>query len=140
MGPLGRLVDGQEEAVGEINLEVWDATGNKRLKVLLPDDVVVERILMVLADKLHLPRYAPNWGLKMQAMSLPQWVACRRRRTWCCCLMPLPLSLPKIPMPGSCWQVMGRNDRPCRTKSRSWGCRARSASLATVLTWNRCTR
>ena len=49
--------------MGEINLEVWDATGNKRLKVLLPDDVVVERILMVLADKLHLPRYAPDGQL-----------------------------------------------------------------------------
>jgi hypothetical protein len=43
--------------VGDINLEVWDATGNKRLKVQVPDDVPVERILMVLADKLHLPRY-----------------------------------------------------------------------------------
>lgn len=49
--------------MGEINLEVWDATGNKRLKVLLPDDVVVERILMVLADKLHLPRHAPDGQL-----------------------------------------------------------------------------
>jgi hypothetical protein len=49
--------------VGEINLEVWDATGNKRLKVVLPDDVVVERILMVLADKLHLPRHAPDGQL-----------------------------------------------------------------------------
>jgi hypothetical protein len=49
--------------VGEINLEVWDATGNKRLKVQVPADVSVERILMVLADKLHLPRYAPDGQL-----------------------------------------------------------------------------
>jgi hypothetical protein len=49
--------------VGDINLEVWDATGNKRLKVQVPDDVPVERILMVLADKLHLPRYAPDGQL-----------------------------------------------------------------------------
>jgi len=49
--------------VGDISLEVWDATGNKRLKVQVPDDVPVERILMVLADKLHLPRYAPDGQL-----------------------------------------------------------------------------
>jgi hypothetical protein len=49
--------------VGDINLEVWDATGNKRLNVQVPDDVAVERILMVLADKLHLPRHAPDGQL-----------------------------------------------------------------------------
>lgn len=49
--------------MGDINLEVWDATGNKRLNVQVPDDVAVERILMVLADKLHLPRYAPDGQL-----------------------------------------------------------------------------
>jgi len=49
--------------VPDINLEVWDATGNKRLKVTVPNDVAVERILMVLADKLHLPRYAPDGQL-----------------------------------------------------------------------------
>ena len=49
--------------MGDINLEVWDATGNKRLQVQVPDDVAVERILMVLADKLHLPRHAPDGQL-----------------------------------------------------------------------------
>ena len=49
--------------MADINLEVWDATGNKRLKVTVPNDVTVERILMVLADKLHLPRYAPDGQL-----------------------------------------------------------------------------
>jgi hypothetical protein len=49
--------------VGDINLEVWDATGNKRLAVQVPDDVAVERILLVLADKLHLPRHAPDGQL-----------------------------------------------------------------------------
>jgi len=49
--------------VADINLEVWDATGNKRLNVQVPEDVSVERILMVLADKLHLPRYAPDGQL-----------------------------------------------------------------------------
>jgi hypothetical protein len=49
--------------LGDVNLEVWDATGNKRLKVQVPDDVAVERILMVLADKLHLPKHAPDGQL-----------------------------------------------------------------------------
>jgi hypothetical protein len=44
-------------------LEVWDATGNKRLQVEVPGDVAVERVLMVLAEKLHLPRYAPDGQL-----------------------------------------------------------------------------
>jgi hypothetical protein len=49
--------------MGDLNLEVWDATGNKRLPVQVPDDVAVERILMVLADKLHLPKHAPDGQL-----------------------------------------------------------------------------
>lgn len=46
--------------MSDIELEVWDATGNKRLSVQVPDDVAVERILLVLADKLHLPKHAPD--------------------------------------------------------------------------------
>lgn len=53
----------ERAAVADINLEVWDATGNKKLKVQVPDDVAVERILLVLADKLHLPKYAPDGQL-----------------------------------------------------------------------------
>jgi hypothetical protein len=53
----------ERPAVPDINLEVWDATGNKKLKVQVPDDVAVERILLVLADKLHLPKYAPDGQL-----------------------------------------------------------------------------
>jgi hypothetical protein len=49
--------------MGEINLEVWDATGNKRVQAQVPSDVAVERILVVLAEKLHLPRYAPDGQL-----------------------------------------------------------------------------
>jgi hypothetical protein len=49
--------------MGDVNLEVWDATGNKRIQVQVPDDVPVERILMVLADRLHLPRHAPDGQL-----------------------------------------------------------------------------
>jgi hypothetical protein len=49
--------------MSDINLEVWDATGNKKLAVQVPDDVSVERILLVLADKLHLPRHSPDGQL-----------------------------------------------------------------------------
>ncbi len=49
--------------MSDINLEVWDATGNKRLAVQVPEDVTVNRILIVLADKLHLPRHAPDGQL-----------------------------------------------------------------------------
>jgi hypothetical protein len=49
--------------MADINLEVWDATGNKRIQVQVPDDVAVERILLVLADKLHLPKHSPDGQL-----------------------------------------------------------------------------
>lgn len=49
--------------MGVINLEVWDATGNKQVYVEVPDDVPLERILVVLADKLQLPRHAPDGQL-----------------------------------------------------------------------------
>jgi hypothetical protein len=49
--------------MGSLNVEVWDATGNKRVTAEVPDDVTVDRILMVLADKLHLPRHSPDGQL-----------------------------------------------------------------------------
>jgi hypothetical protein len=49
--------------MSDINLEVWDATGNKRLVVQVPDDVEVDRILVVLAEKLHLPKHSPDGQL-----------------------------------------------------------------------------
>jgi hypothetical protein len=49
--------------MGNLNVEVWDATGNKRVNAEVPDDVTVDRILMVLADKLHLPRHSPDGQL-----------------------------------------------------------------------------
>jgi len=47
----------------DLNIEVWDATGNKRVQVQVPDDVDVMRIMMVLVDKLHLPRHSPDGQL-----------------------------------------------------------------------------
>ena len=43
-----------------ITVQVWDATGNKRQDVELPDDAPVNRILAVLLDKMHLPQFAPD--------------------------------------------------------------------------------
>ena len=50
-------------AAGSIEIEVWDATGNKRVEVEVPADVAVECVLMVLADKLHLPKHSPDGQL-----------------------------------------------------------------------------
>jgi hypothetical protein len=43
-----------------ITVQVWDATGNKRQEVELPDDVPIERILAVLVEKMKLPQTAPD--------------------------------------------------------------------------------
>jgi hypothetical protein len=47
----------------DLSIEVWDATGNKRIEVEVPSDVTVDRILLVLADKLNLPRHSPDGQL-----------------------------------------------------------------------------
>jgi len=46
-----------------ITIEVWDATGSRRNMVELPDDAPVNRILVVLVDRLNLPRYSPDGQL-----------------------------------------------------------------------------
>jgi hypothetical protein len=46
-----------------IQVEVWDATGSKRQRVELPDDAAVNRILVVLVEKLNLPRNSPDGQL-----------------------------------------------------------------------------
>jgi hypothetical protein len=47
----------------DLRIEVWDATGSKRVEVEVPDDVTVDRILAVLAEKLHLPKHSPDGQL-----------------------------------------------------------------------------
>ena len=47
----------------DLTIEVWDATGNKRIEVEVPSDVTVDRVLLVLADTLHLPRHSPDGQL-----------------------------------------------------------------------------
>lgn len=46
--------------MGNITIQVVDATGNKNTSVEVPDNVPVNRILAVLADRLSLPRNAPD--------------------------------------------------------------------------------
>lgn len=43
-----------------LTVQVWDATGNKRQSVRLPDDAPVNRILAVLLEKMNFPQYGPD--------------------------------------------------------------------------------
>jgi len=49
--------------VANISVEVWDATGNKKQVVEMPDDVPVNRVLAVLVDRMELPRNSPDGQL-----------------------------------------------------------------------------
>ncbi len=46
--------------MGMMTVEVWDATGNKRQAVEMPDDAPVNRLLAVLLEKMNFPQYAPD--------------------------------------------------------------------------------
>lgn len=45
---------------GDISIEVWDATGNKRQVVEAPRSAEVNRLVAVLIDRMHLPRHSPD--------------------------------------------------------------------------------
>jgi uncharacterized ubiquitin-like protein YukD len=49
--------------MGEITIEVWDATGNKRQSVEVPSDAPVNRVIAVLVDRMNLPRHSPDGQL-----------------------------------------------------------------------------
>ncbi len=49
--------------MANISVEVWDATGNKKQVVEMPDDVPVNRVLAVLVDRMKLPRNSPDGQL-----------------------------------------------------------------------------
>ena len=49
--------------MGMITIQVWDATGNKRRTVELPDDAPINRIIAVLVDRMNLPRNSPDGQL-----------------------------------------------------------------------------
>ena len=44
-------------------VEIWDATGNKKVKADLPEDEPVNKILVLLVDKMNLPRFSPDGQL-----------------------------------------------------------------------------
>jgi hypothetical protein len=46
--------------MGTINIEVWDATGNKRQMVEVPSDAEINRLIAVLIDRMNLPRHSPD--------------------------------------------------------------------------------
>jgi hypothetical protein len=46
-----------------IRIEVWDPTGSKRQAADVPDDVAVNRILVVLVERLGLPTHGPDGQL-----------------------------------------------------------------------------
>ena len=49
--------------MGDITIEVWDATGNKRQSVEVPADAAVNRVIAVLVDRMNLPRHSPDGQL-----------------------------------------------------------------------------
>ena len=49
--------------MGEITIEVWDATGNKRQSVEVPSDAPVNRVIAELVDRMNLPRHSPDGQL-----------------------------------------------------------------------------
>ena len=46
--------------MANITVNIWDATGNKRQEVELPDNAPVNRIIAVLLDKMNLPKTGPD--------------------------------------------------------------------------------
>jgi hypothetical protein len=46
-----------------IAVEVWDVTGSRRQPVELPDDAPVERLLVLLVERMNMPREGPDGQL-----------------------------------------------------------------------------
>jgi hypothetical protein len=46
--------------MGNITIEVWDATGNKRQLVEVPSGAEINRLIAVLIDRMNLPRHSPD--------------------------------------------------------------------------------
>lgn len=46
-----------------INVEIWDATGNKKIVANLPSNAPVNRIIVLLVEKMNLPRNSPDGQL-----------------------------------------------------------------------------
>lgn len=46
-----------------MNVEIWDATGNKKVIVSLPTEAPLNRIIVVLVERMNLPRNSPDGQL-----------------------------------------------------------------------------
>ena len=46
--------------MANLTVQIWDATGNKKQEVELPDNAPVNRIIAVLLDKMNLPKNGPD--------------------------------------------------------------------------------
>jgi len=51
---------GYTSTMAMVTVQVWDATGNKRQDVEMPDDAPVNRLIAVLLSKMNFPQYAPD--------------------------------------------------------------------------------
>jgi uncharacterized ubiquitin-like protein YukD len=61
IGDFDRVIANLEEPfMSAMQIEVWDATGNKKQVVEVPADAAVNRLIAVLVDKLNLPRNSPD--------------------------------------------------------------------------------
>ncbi|TWU04160.1 hypothetical protein CA54_60420 [Symmachiella macrocystis] len=49
--------------MNDITIEVWDATGNKKQSVELPEDAEVNRVIVVLVERMNLPVHSPDGQL-----------------------------------------------------------------------------
>jgi len=49
--------------MSSLQIEVWDATGNKRQTVEVPSNAEVARVIAVLVDRMNLPRHSPDGQL-----------------------------------------------------------------------------
>lgn len=45
-----------------INIEVWDASASRKNNVEVPNDVPINRIIVLLVDKLNYPKYDSTGG------------------------------------------------------------------------------
>ena len=45
-----------------IDIEIWDGTGNKKNTVQVPDDVPINKLIVVLLERLSYPKYDPTGG------------------------------------------------------------------------------
>jgi len=49
--------------MGLITVDVWDATGNKKRTVEMPDDAPLKRIRAVLIERMSFPQHGPDGQL-----------------------------------------------------------------------------